>query len=60
MAALPPPRRIPHHAYRNVGQEKSEYLLVMPPRIASLVEAVHEPGANVAAVFKAHASELLG
>jgi mannose-6-phosphate isomerase-like protein (cupin superfamily) len=53
-------RRGTPHAYRNAGQERAEYLLVMPPRIASLVDAVHEPGADVPAVFKAHASELLG
>jgi mannose-6-phosphate isomerase-like protein (cupin superfamily) len=53
-------RRGTPHAYRNAGHGKTEYLLVMPPRIASLVDAVHEPGADVRAVFKAHASELLG
>ena len=53
-------RRGTPHAYWNAGRERAEYLLVMPPRIASLIDAVHEPGADAPAVFKAHASELLG
>jgi mannose-6-phosphate isomerase-like protein (cupin superfamily) len=47
------------HSYRNAGSEEAEYLLVMPPRIASLIAAIHEPGADVQALFKAHASEVL-
>jgi hypothetical protein len=38
---------------------EAEFLLVMPPRIASLIEAVHQPAADVPALFKAHASEIL-
>jgi len=38
---------------------EAEYILVMPPRIASLIAAIHEPGADVPAVFEAHASGLL-
>jgi mannose-6-phosphate isomerase-like protein (cupin superfamily) len=53
-------RRGTPHAYRNAGNEMAAYLLVMPPRIASLIDAVHEPGADAPAVFKDHASELLG
>jgi hypothetical protein len=45
--------------YRNAGREEAEYLLVMTPRIASLIDAIHEPGADVPGVFKAHASQLL-
>ena len=51
-------RRGTPHTYRNVGDEEAEYLLVMPPRIASLIDAIHEPGADVPALFRAHASEL--
>jgi mannose-6-phosphate isomerase-like protein (cupin superfamily) len=47
------------HTFWNAGGEEAEYLLVMPPRIAALVDAIHEPDANVPALFTAHASELL-
>jgi hypothetical protein len=46
-------------AYRNAGGEEAEYLLVVPPAIAPLIEAVHEPSADVHALFRAHASEIL-
>jgi mannose-6-phosphate isomerase-like protein (cupin superfamily) len=52
-------RRGTPHTYRNAGGEEAEYLLVVPPRIASLIEAVHQPGADVHALFRAHASEIL-
>jgi mannose-6-phosphate isomerase-like protein (cupin superfamily) len=52
-------RRGTPHTYRNAGSDEAEYLLVMPPRIASLIEAIHEPGADVHAVFGAHASEII-
>jgi mannose-6-phosphate isomerase-like protein (cupin superfamily) len=52
-------RRGTPHTWRNAGNEEAEYLLVMSPRIASLIDAIHEPGADVPALFKAHASELL-
>lgn len=52
-------RRGTPHTYRNAGTEEAEYLLVMPPRIASLIEAIHQPGADVAALFRAHASQIL-
>jgi hypothetical protein len=52
-------RRGTPHTYRNAGAEEAEYLLVVPPRIASLIEAIHEPGADVHALFRAHASEIL-
>jgi mannose-6-phosphate isomerase-like protein (cupin superfamily) len=52
-------RRGTPHAYRNAGHEDAEYLLVMTPRIASLIETIHQPGADVPALFRAHASELL-
>ena len=47
------------HTYRNAGDVPAEYLLVMPPRIASLIERIHQPGADVAALFAAHESSLL-
>jgi mannose-6-phosphate isomerase-like protein (cupin superfamily) len=53
-------RRGTAHRYRNAGDEEAEYLLVMTPRIASLIEAIHEPAADVPALFKAHAPEILG
>jgi mannose-6-phosphate isomerase-like protein (cupin superfamily) len=52
-------RRGTPHTYRNAGSEEAEYLLVMTPRIASLIEAIHESGADVPALFAAHASEIL-
>jgi mannose-6-phosphate isomerase-like protein (cupin superfamily) len=49
------------HAYGNARRgQPARYLLVMPPRIRALIEALHEPGAgDYAAIFRAHDSELL-
>jgi len=47
------------HTYWNAGSEPARYLLVMTPRIARLVDAIHEPDADVPALFAAHDSELL-
>ena len=52
-------RRGTPHTYRNAGAGEARYLLVMTPRIAQLIEEIHRPGADVAAVFAAHASRLL-
>jgi mannose-6-phosphate isomerase-like protein (cupin superfamily) len=52
-------RRGTPHTWRNAGDVEAEFLLVMPPRIASLIEAIHEPAADVPALFKAHASEIV-
>ena len=52
-------RRGTPHSYRNAGAEEAEYLLVMPPRIAALIEAIHTPGADVRKLFEDHGSELL-
>jgi quercetin dioxygenase-like cupin family protein len=54
------PKGVPH-SYGNARRgEPVRYLLVMTPRIAALVEALHEPGAgDYAAIFRAHDSELL-
>jgi quercetin dioxygenase-like cupin family protein len=46
------------HTYRNAGDVEAECLLVMPPRIAQLIEAIHQPDADVPALFAGHASEL--
>ena len=52
-------RRGTPHTYRNAGKTEAEYLLVMPPRIAQLIDAIHRPNADVAEVFRTHASEIL-
>jgi len=52
-------RRGTPHTFRNAGSTEAEYLLVMTPRIARLIEAIHEPGADVPEVFREHSSELL-
>jgi mannose-6-phosphate isomerase-like protein (cupin superfamily) len=52
-------RRGMPHTFRNAGTEEAEYLLVMSPRIAALIEAIHAPDADVAALFRAHASQVL-
>jgi uncharacterized cupin superfamily protein len=52
-------RRGTVHTFWNAGDGPAEYLLVMTPRIASLVAGLHEPEADVEAVFAAHASALV-
>ena len=52
------PRGVPH-TYWNAGQEEARYLLVLTPKIARLIDAIHTPGADIAAQFAAHDSELL-
>jgi len=52
-------RRGTPHTYRNGGSVPARYLLVMTPRIASLIATIHEPGADLAAAFRAHDSELV-
>jgi quercetin dioxygenase-like cupin family protein len=47
------------HTYWNAAPTEARYLLVTP-RIARLIEAIHEPGAEIAAVFAAHDSEVPG
>ena len=51
-------RRGTPHTYRNAGATPARYLLVMTPRIAHLIEELHRPGADVAAVFATHESRL--
>ena len=52
-------RRGTPHTFRNAGDTKAQYLIVMTPRIASLIDAIHRPGADVAAAFAEHASALV-
>ena len=54
------PRGMPH-AYWNASAGTTRYVIVMTPRIAALVEAVHAPGARdrFRELFREHASELL-
>lgn len=52
-------RRGTPHTYRNAGDVEAEYLLVMPPRIATLIEAIHIPNADIPAIFEANASEIV-
>jgi quercetin dioxygenase-like cupin family protein len=57
------PRGTPH-TFWNPRAEPARYLLVMTPRIRSLIDALHAPEgltpAAVAAVFAEHESEFLG
>jgi len=52
-------RRGTPHTYRNAGGTDAEYLLVMTSRIAALIEEIHRPRADIAAVFAAHDSEIV-
>jgi quercetin dioxygenase-like cupin family protein len=52
-------RRGTPHTYWNAGMSEARYLLVMTPRIAQLIEEIHRPGADVAAVFASHQSRLV-
>jgi len=55
------PRGTPH-TFWNAHAKPTRYLIVMTPRIAALVDAVHDPAAagRLAEVFREHESELLG
>jgi mannose-6-phosphate isomerase-like protein (cupin superfamily) len=52
-------RRGMPHTWWNAGDVEAEYLLVMSPRIASLIDAIHKADADVPALFESHASEIL-
>ncbi|HEV2724310.1 MAG TPA: cupin domain-containing protein [Thermoleophilaceae bacterium] len=53
------PRGTPH-SYWNAGPEPARYLLVMTPRIHSLIEALHSGDrADYRRIFEDHDSELL-
>jgi hypothetical protein len=48
------------HSYWNAGDGLARYILVVPPRILSLIAALHEPGVkDYEAVWRAHASEVV-
>jgi mannose-6-phosphate isomerase-like protein (cupin superfamily) len=49
------------HTFWNAGGDRARYLIVMTPRIAALVEALHEPGAreDLPGLFRRFGSELL-
>jgi mannose-6-phosphate isomerase-like protein (cupin superfamily) len=48
------------HSYWNAHSGRTRYLIVMPRRLADLIEAVHAEGAtDYAAIFKLYESELL-
>lgn len=52
-------RRGTAHTFWNAGPVEARYLLVMTPRIAQLIEEIHRPGADVAAIFAAHKSRIV-
>jgi len=49
------------HTFWNAGGDRARYLIVMTPRIAALVEAIHEPGAreDLPGLFRRFDAELL-
>jgi mannose-6-phosphate isomerase-like protein (cupin superfamily) len=48
------------HSYWNAQPGRTRYLIVMPRRLADLIEAVHAEGAiGYAAIFRHYESELL-
>jgi hypothetical protein len=50
------------HTFWNPGPEPAQYLIVMPPRVAALVAALHDEAEveRPADIFRRFASELLG
>jgi len=36
------------HTYWSAGDEEARYLLIMTPKIAKLIDAIHRPGAEIA------------
>jgi mannose-6-phosphate isomerase-like protein (cupin superfamily) len=58
-AAVLVPKGTPH-AYWNGGDTEARYVLLMSPRTAALVEALHSgSGESYAEIFRRYASELL-
>jgi mannose-6-phosphate isomerase-like protein (cupin superfamily) len=55
------PRGVPHAFWNATAPERTRYLIVMTPRIAALVAAIHEPGGrdDLPALFRRFDSELL-
>jgi mannose-6-phosphate isomerase-like protein (cupin superfamily) len=52
------PAGVPH-TFWNAGPGEVRYLIVMPARVAALVAALHEPGADPRALFPRFDSELI-
>ena len=52
-------RRGVPHTYWNAGEVPARYILVLTSRIARLLEEIHEPEADVQAIFARYDSEIL-
>ena len=52
-------RRGVPHTYWNAGEVPARYILVLTSRIARLLEEIHEPEADVPAIFARYDSEIL-
>lgn len=52
------PRGVPH-TFWNAGTDRLRYLILMTPRVAALVAALHEPGADAPALFARFDSRLI-
>jgi mannose-6-phosphate isomerase-like protein (cupin superfamily) len=52
-------RRETPHTYWNAGDVPARYLLVLTPNIARLLEEIHEPDADIQAIFARYDSEIL-
>ena len=52
------PAGVPH-TYWNAGSTRARYLLVMTPRIAGLIEALHQPFDDVHELFRRYDSQLV-
>jgi quercetin dioxygenase-like cupin family protein len=52
-------RRETPHTYWNAGDFPARYLLVLTPNIARLLKEIHEPGADIRAIFARYDSEIL-
>jgi mannose-6-phosphate isomerase-like protein (cupin superfamily) len=46
------------HTYWNAGGGRCRYLIVLTPRLAALIEGLHEPGVDIAALFAQYDSAL--
>jgi mannose-6-phosphate isomerase-like protein (cupin superfamily) len=47
------------HTYWNAGEGRARYLIVMPPRVASLIAALHEPFEDIDELFRRFDSRLV-
>ncbi|HEY6962489.1 MAG TPA: cupin domain-containing protein [Gaiellaceae bacterium] len=47
------------HTYWNAGGGRARYLIVMPPRVAALIRALHEPFDDLDALFRRFESRLV-